>query len=328
MSLYSIVVPVYNSERSLRILHDRIVKVFDEVICSPFEMILVDDCSKDSSYAVILDLIKEDPRVKGVQLSVNHGQQKAVLCGMNYVSGDYVITMDDDLQHPPEEIPKLIAKIESSDDIDVVIGTYDSKKAGIIRKFGTKLMDLSSDMIFKKPKGLKLSSFRLMKRYVADNLSKVSISKPTVGPLLLQTTNRIVNEKIRHDARQFGKSGYTFKKLVKTFFQNMMTNSDIPLKAISFVGVLSFIASIALVIYLIVRYFAAGISIAGWTSSISLILFFGGMVLFSVGIMGRYLTDIMQEAKKMPSYLVRREDGTDPKNDDNKNTKTESDITK
>jgi dolichol-phosphate mannosyltransferase/undecaprenyl-phosphate 4-deoxy-4-formamido-L-arabinose transferase len=309
MFLYSIVVPVYNSEKSLRILHDRIAKVFDEEIHSQFELILVDDCSKDSSYGVILELTKEDPRVKGIQLAVNHGQQKAVLCGMSYALGDYVITMDDDLQHPPEEIPKLIARMESSEDTDVVIGTYDSKKAGPVRKIGTMLMDLSSDMIFKKPKGLKLTSFRLMKKYVADNLCMISISKPTVGPLILQTTNRIVNEEIRHDSRQFGKSGYSFKKLVSTFFQNMMTNSDLPLKAVSFVGVMSFVFSIALIIYLFIRYFVSGISIAGWTSSISLILLFGGMILFSIGIIGRYLTNIMQEAKKMPSYLIRREDG-------------------
>ena len=96
MPLYSIVVPVYNAEKSLRILHDRIDKVFDEVIKEPFELILVDDCSKDSSYQVIRELVSEDCRVKGVQLAVNHGQQKAVLCGLGYASGDFVITMDDD----------------------------------------------------------------------------------------------------------------------------------------------------------------------------------------------------------------------------------------
>ncbi len=308
MPLYSIVIPVYNAEKSLRILYSQIAEVFDEEIKEPFELILVDDCSKDSSYKVIRELVEEDNRVKGVQLAVNHGQQKAVLCGISYATGDFVITMDDDLQHPPKEIPKLIAKLESSDDIDVVIGTYDSKKAGLIRKFGTKLMDISSDMIFKKPKGLKLTSFRIMRKYVADNLCRISISKPTIGPLLLQTTKRIVNEEIRHDARQFGKSGYTFGKLVKTFFTNMMTNSDIPLKAVSYIGILSFIASVLIIAYLIIRYFVSGISIAGWTSTISLILLFGGLILFSIGIVGKYLTNIMQEAKKMPQFLVRRED--------------------
>ena len=309
MPLYSIVVPVYNSEKSLPILYERIAKVFDEQLREQFELILVDDCSKDSSYKVIRAIASEDSRVTGVQLAVNHGQQKAVLCGFGYASGDYVITMDDDLQHPPEEIPKLIERITSTDDVDVVIGAYDSKKAGPVRKLGTKLMDISSDMMFKKPKGLKLTSFRIMKRYVAQNLSKICISKPTVGPLLLQTTSRIVNEEVRHDPRQFGKSGYSFGKLVKTFFANMMTNSDLPLKAVSFVGVASFVASIAIIIYLIIRYFVSGISIAGWTSTISLILFFGGMTLFSIGIIGKYLTNIMQEAKKMPQYNVRRTDG-------------------
>ncbi len=309
MALYSIVVPVYNSEKSLGILYERIAAVFDGTLHAPFELILVDDCSKDSSYKVIKELVNKDSRVRGIQLSVNHGQQKAVMCGLAHVSGDFVITMDDDLQHPPEEIPKLISRIESSDDVDVVIGVYDSKKAGPVRKIGTKLMDLSSDMIFRKPKGLRLSSFRIMRRYVADSMTKIAISKPTVGPLLLQTTSRIVNETVRHDARRFGKSGYSFGKLCKTFFSNVMTNSDIPLRALSFIGLLSFIASIAMAIYYVVRYFASGISIAGWTTSIVLVLLFGGLILLSVGTIGKYLTNIMQEAKKMPPYIIRRKDG-------------------
>ena len=128
---------------------------------------------------------------------------------------------------------------------------------------------------------------------------------------------RIVNEEVHHDERQFGKSGYSFGKLVKTFFTNMMTNSDLPLKAISFVGILNFVASIALIIYLVIRYFVSGVSIAGWTSSVVLILFFGGVILFSIGIIGRYLTNIMQEAKKMPAYLIRRTDGGEDGGSDN-----------
>ncbi len=137
MARYSIVVPVYNSEKSLEILYSRIAAVFDEQLHQPFELILVDDCSRDNSYQVIRRLAAADSRVKGIQLAVNHGQQKAVLCGFHYVSGDYVITMDDDLQHPPEQIPVLIEKMESSDDIDVVIGEYETKKHGPVRRFGS-----------------------------------------------------------------------------------------------------------------------------------------------------------------------------------------------
>ena len=116
MALYSIVIPVYNSEKSLEILYSRIVKVFDNEIKQPFEMILVDDCSKDNSYKIIKQLSAKDPRIKGIQLAVNHGQQKAVLCGFRHVKGDYIITMDDDLQHPPEQIHILIDEMHKSED--------------------------------------------------------------------------------------------------------------------------------------------------------------------------------------------------------------------
>ncbi len=308
MALYSIVIPVYNSAKGLPLLYERISKEFDEVIKENFELILVDDCSKDDSYKVICQLREKDPRVKGVQLAVNHGQQKAVMCGFSYVSGDYIITMDDDLQHPPEEIPKLIEKMNSSDDIDIVIGAYAQKKHGPIKKFGSKLMNMTSNMIYGKAHSLKLTSFRLIKRYVIDNLNGISISRPTIGPLLLQTTKRIVNVTVQHDDRQYGKSGYSFFKLCRAFFDNMITNSDLPLKAVGWVGALSMLGSVILIIKFLLDYFIKGTSFVGWTSTIILVLFFGGVILFSIGILGRYLTSIMLETKKYPKYLVRRED--------------------
>ena len=308
MALYSIVIPVYNSAKGLPLLYERISKEFDEVIKEDFELILVDDCSKDDSYKVICRLRKKDLRVKGVQLAVNHGQQKAVMCGFSYVSGDYIITMDDDLQHPPEEIPKLIEKMNSSEDIDVVIGAYDSKKHGPVKKLGTKMMNLLSDFIYKKPKDLKITSFRLIKRYVIDNLALISISRPMIGPLLLQTNKRIVNVTVKHAERQYGKSGYSFFKLCKAFFDNMITNSDLPLKAVGWVGVFSMLGSVILIIKFLLDYFIKGTSFVGWTSTIVLVLFFGGVMLFSIGILGRYLTSIMLETKKYPRFFIRRED--------------------
>lgn len=313
MPTYSVVVPVYNSEKSLEILYARVRDVFDNIICRPFELILVDDCSKDSSFMIICELTKKDSRVKGIQLALNHGQQKAVLCGMNYASGDFIVTMDDDLQHPPEEIPKLIAKMESSNNYDVVIGEYDRKKHGPIRKFGSALMNLSNNIIYKKPKELKMTSFRLIRRKVVDNLLRINVNKPMVGMLLLQTTSRIVNTEVQHDPRQFGRSGYSFGKLVNAFFTNLMTNSDLPLVAISWIGIFSMFASVILIFKYIILYFIRGTSIQGWTSSVVLLLFFGGMILFAMGIIGRYLTNIMQEAKKYPSFMIRQEISKDKK---------------
>ena len=306
MAIYSIVVPVYNSENSLEILYGRIREVFETEIGEDFELILVDDCSGDHSYEVIERLANSDSRVKGIQLSVNHGQQKAVLCGFHFVEGDYIITMDDDLQHPPEQIPVLIEKMNSSDDIDVVIGSYDTKKHGPIRRFGSWLMNLTSNIIYGKPNKLKLTSFRLIKRYVVDNLNQISISQPTVGPLLLQTTKRIVNAQVHHDQRRFGRSGYSFGKLVSAFFRNMVTNSDLPLKFVRDIGIFSLIMSFLLILRYLIRFFVRGTSIAGWTTTVILLLFFGGMTLFSIGLVGRYLTSIMLETKKYPAFLIRQ----------------------
>ena len=308
MCLYSIVVPVYNAEKSLRLLYERIKMVFETNIRMPFELILVDDGSSDESYQVISELVHEDRRIIGIQLAKNHGQQKAVLCGIHFVKGDFIITMDDDLQHPPEEIPKLIEKLNSSDDIDVVIGAYSIKQHGLIRKLGSKLMDISSNVIYKKHKGLKLTSFRIMRRFVADSLNNIFIDSPTIGPLLLQTTSRITNVTIRHDKRFFGQSGYSFGVLCKIFLKNLLTNSDIPLKVLGNIGIMSFISSILLIIYYLIKFMIYGNSIQGWTTSILLVLFFGGTILFSVGIIGHYLANIMKETKKMPPFVIRRID--------------------
>ena len=308
MYLYSIVIPVFNAENSLNLLYSRIKKVFETVVEMPFELILVDDCSQDNSYQVISELTKKDNRVTGIQLAKNHGQQKAVLCGIRYAKGDFIITMDDDLQHPPEEIPKLIGKMNRSENIDVVIGTYVIKQHGLIRKLGSKLMDISSNLIYKKPNKLKLTSFRIMRSFVADNLNKISIVSPTIGPLLLQTTSRITNVKIQHDKRRFGRSGYSFRKLSKIFLKNLLTNSDIPLKFIGDIGIVSFISSFILIFYYYFKYLTCGSSIQGWTTLIILSLFFGGTILFSLGIIGHYLSNIMQETKKMPPFFIRRID--------------------
>ena len=309
MALYSIVIPVFNSEKSLEILYSRIVNVFDNELKQPFEMILVDDCSKDNSYKIIKQLSAKDPRVKGIQLAVNHGQQKAVLCGFRHTKGDFIITMDDDLQHPPEQIHILIDAMNESDDWDVIIGAYDSKQHNFLRKFGSSLMNLSHNIIYKKPKDLHMTSFRLIRRYVIDNLNRINISQPTVGVLLLQSTKRIKNVKVHHDKRAYGKSGYDFKKLVKLFLRNVITNSDLPLLAVMYFGIFSLIASICLGLFFLIRYFVVGISITGWTSSILLLLFFGGAALFSIGLIGRYLINIMLEAKKYPAYFIRQTDG-------------------
>ena len=303
--LYSIVVPVYNSSKTLDELYNRIKAEFENVIHEDFELILVNDCSKDNSFEVIKRLADMDGRVKYINLAKNHGQQKAVMCGIDHTSGDYVITMDDDLQHPPEEIPKLIEKMDSDPGIDVVIGSYETRQHGRVRRLGTKMLDMVSNMVFHKGKDLRLTSFRLMRSFVADNLAGVDLRSPTVGHCLLMVDGNMVNTSVRHDARKVGKSSYGFMKLVHTFNRNVYMNTDFPLRMVGHIGTITFILSILLSIFYLLRYLMGHIRVSGWTTLTILLLFMNGLSLFSVGIMGRYLMININESKNLPKYSIR-----------------------
>ena len=317
MTKYSIVIPVYNSEQSLVELYTRIKKVFDENKKICFELLLVDDSSRDNSFAIIEELHFMDSRVKAIQLSKNCGQHAALLCGFHYSTGDFIITMDDDLQHPPEEIPKLIQFMDTHEEIDVVIGKYISKKHGIIRNIGTSLSNIVSSYIFRKRKDLSLTSFRLMRKSIVTELCCLKINVPRIGNMLLQITNHIDNVIVEHDQRQYGKSGYRFFRLLNDFINNIITNSAFPLIIVRNIGIGSFILSFILGLYYFIRYLVSNISIQGWTTIILLILLYAGLILLAIGIIGDYLIRILDEAKKIPNYFVRKELLKDDINDQN-----------
>jgi len=304
--LYSVVVPVYNSQATLEELYQRIRKVFEEGVQQDFELVLVDDSSKDASFEKMKELRQKDKRVKIIQLSRNYGQHSALLCGFGYAKGERIVTMDDDLQHPPEEIPKLIKELDENEELDVVIGKYTTKKHGPIRNFGTYLANRVSSSIFKKDPNLQLTSFRLMKRFVVQAMLKMQVDFPRVGHLLLLVSNRIGNVVVEHDSRKYGQSGYTFKRLVKDFLGNILTNSSFPLIVVRDIGIGSFIVSIFLGIYYLVRYLLFGVSIQGFTTLVLLVLAYSGLILLGIGIVGEYLIRILNEAKKIPNYAVRQ----------------------
>ena len=305
MPKYSIVVPVYNSENSLELLYERISKVFNEYYNGDFELILVDDSSKDHAADVMRKLHQQDHRVKNIFLAKNFGQHRALLCGFQFASGEFVITLDDDLQHPPEEIPSLLNYFDEHPEIDVVCGSYLSKKHGPIRNLGTMATNAFTSHIFSKPKDLHLTSFRAMRHYVVAALCQFTDARPRIGHLILRTTNRIANVTVQHDKRRFGKSGYSFKRLVKDFIDNILYNSDLPLSVLGWLGVFNLALSVILVLYYLIRYFVTGYSTEGFATLVILLLAFGGLILFGLGIIGHYLSQIVSEAKKMPTYIIR-----------------------
>ena len=184
MSLYSVVVPVYNSEHTLQELYTRLEKVFREVIKEEFELILVDDGSKDRSFEVMQELRAKDNRVRIIQMARNFGQHPALLCGFAHVKGDFVVTMDDDLQHQPEELPKMINVMRERDDVDAIIASYEGRQHGFIRKLGTKFSVWATSKMLGKDPDLQITSYRLIRRFLVDAMVKTNTYLPQIGNLL------------------------------------------------------------------------------------------------------------------------------------------------
>lgn len=308
MSLYSVVVPVYNSENTLEELYARLKDVFENTMQEEFELILVDDSSRDNSYVVMEKLHRKDNRVKIIQMAKNFGQHPALLCGFSFAKGDFIITMDDDLQHRPEEIPKMAAAIKEHDDVDVIIAKYENRKHNFIRRLGTRISVYATSKMLNKDPNLEITSFRLMRRFIVEAILNTNTHLPQIGNLLVQSSNRIINVSVHHDPRKVGKSNYTFRRLAKDLIYDITSNSAIPLLLVRDLGIFSFLVSIILGLFYLIRYFIYGVSVEGWTTLVLLILAYNGIILLAIGIIGQYLMNILNEAKKMPNYVIRKKE--------------------
>ncbi len=303
--IYSIVIPTYNSETMIGELCERLTPVM-ESLGFGFEIILVDDCSHDGTWSVIESIHERDSRVKVVQLVKNVGQQRAIMCAFSQVSGDYVITMDDDLQHPPEEIPKLIAAMEAEPSLDAVIGCPREKRQSFIRNVISDLYNIINSHIFQKSRDLRMAPYRLIKRQIVDELIRLRTFNPIIGLLLLTITVNIKNVVVEYRERGFGRSTYTPARIIKATLDSILQNSTLPLKIVSVFGTGVSMISILYAVYNIFRKIFLGVSVPGWTSLMVVNLFLFGVILFSLGIIGEYLIRIIQSTQETPLYIIRQ----------------------
>ena len=304
--MYSIVVPVYKSARSLPELYERTEKAL-EGVGGDFELILVEDGGGDSSWEVMQALREKDNRVKIVRLTRNFGQHNALMCGFSFASGNYVITIDDDLQNPPEEIPRLIEAIRRSG-LDMVCGIPEKRKQSLVRNVGSFAYRRLVSIVFKQDPVLQMSNFRIIRRAVIDNLLHMRTPNPAVGLLILHITDRIGNITVEHLPRRHGRTTYTAGKLIRHFLHGVLYHSTLPLKGVFFMGLLSMFIAFALGGYYLTLFFMGRITVPGWITLVLLVLFFSGAVMFSLGIIGEYLLRIIQEVNQAPQYLIRDKD--------------------
>ena len=274
-----------------------------------FELILVNDASPDETWTEIQRVATNYPFVRAFDMFTNVGQFRALICGFEQARGRFIITMDDDLQHPPEEIPKLINAIRLQPGMDCIMGIPREKKHSQIRNFGSQFMNWLNTLFFNKPPSLKLSSFRIMRReLVIHGICAHPTSKPIIGPLILKSTKRVANTETKHHLRTRGKSGYNLLKLTWLTLDNIFYNSTIPLKFLSLIGLISSLVSIIIVAFFLLCYvFGATKRIPGFTTQVLLICFFGGASLFSIGLLGEYIIRILEEVTRPPRYVIRQE---------------------
>jgi len=303
MKDFSVVVPVFNSEKSLTELFERLKSVFNSMN-KTFEVIFVNDCSKDNSYKVLKNIHEKNQDVIVIDLMKNYGQQNALMCGFNYCKGKYIITLDDDLQNPPEEIPKLYQKI--IDGYDVVLGTYQIKHHNPYKNIGSYIVRKLNNRIFSTENKIKFSSFRILKKSIIDEIKFMRTPFPYISGMILSVTSSIANVEIDHFPRKHGESHYNFKKLINLSFNLLINYSSIPLRFIGALGLIVSLLSFSLGCSYILRKLILGTPPAGWTTIVVLISFYNSIILIIFFILGEYISRILRELSNYRQYTIRK----------------------
>lgn len=308
MNKISFVIPCYNSSKTIESVVNEIVTTVNQRD-DEYEIILVNDCSTDDVWNVIKKLRKDNRRIKGICFAKNFGQHSALMAGYNKASGDIVVSLDDDGQTPADEVYSLIDKLNEG--YDVVYASYDHKQHSSARNLGTKLNNMMCEKLLGKPKGLTITSYFVAKRFVIDEIKKYSNSYAYVPGLVLRTTNSIASVPVNHRAREEGKSGYSFTKLIALWMNGFTAFSVKPLRISTFIGMMTAVIGFIYCIFILVNKIINPKVPIGWTSTIGVMLLIGGMILFVLGMIGEYLGRAYTSLNNSPQYVIKEETDAD-----------------
>jgi len=302
MTSLSVVVPVYNSEASLPVLAQRLQPIL-AALGTPFELILVNDSSSDGSWSCILALATQHHWIRGLNLSRNYGQHNALLCGIRHARFQTIVTMDDDLQNPPEEVARLLARLEEG--FDVVYGTPERQQHGILRNLASQITKWTLADAMGAESARKVSAFRAFRTSLRDGFEHYRGPFVSIDVLLTWGTTRFSAVPVRHDARSLGTSNYTLRKLL-VHAANMMTGfTALPLQIASLIGFAFTLFGFLLLIFVLARYWMDGSSAPGFPFLASVISIFSGAQLFALGVIGEYLARMHFRMMEQPPFMVR-----------------------
>jgi glycosyltransferase involved in cell wall biosynthesis len=305
---YSVVIPVFNSEPLVGTTIDRTVAFFEGQGFA-YEIVLVNDGSTDNSWDVLCDAVERHPHVRAVNLLRNYGQHNANLCGLRHATGDYVVTMDDDLQNPPEEIIHLIN--EAMTGPDVVFGKFRRKQAAGHRTLGSKAIGMINRRIFGQPHDLTVSNFRILRRDVVDRICESRTAFPYITGQALLYSNRQTNVDVEHAPRAVGKSTYSTIRIAKLVLRILFSYSLFPLRLSALIGFVISALSFAIGAAFILHHFIDGSDVQGFTSVIVLLAFFNGVIIMMLSMLGEYVLRTLRQVTETESYHVLEELGGD-----------------
>jgi len=307
----SIVIPVYNSEKTIKEVVNEIEIAVSKLNSKyDLEIILVNDYSKDNSLQVCKKICRHKSFVKLISFSKNFGQENGLMAGIKIASGDYIITMDDDLQTPPGEMGKLIEELEKNN-YDVVFAKYKTENKSIFRVFGSFVNDKMANILVEKPKNIKLNTYFIVKKYIANEIIKYEHAYPYITGLIFRVTQNV--------GKKYGRSNYTISKLLELWINGFTSFSVKPLRVSTIFGLfLSIIGFIYLLIIIIKKMISPNLQ-AGWTSIMAAIIFFGGIQLLSIGLIGEYIGRMFLWINKKPQYVIKETFNIDKGNKNIKN---------
>lgn len=298
----SLVIPVYGSEKVLPELVARLASTLAPLYGKQYEIIFVCDNSPDQSWQVIQQLATEHRQVQGILLRMNAGQHNALMAGFARARGEIIVTMDDDLQHAPSDIPVLLAELAKGH--DVVYARFAERKHAGWKILGSRLNDKVASYLLSKPKGMYLSPFRAMRGQVCKDLLRYQGPYVYVDGLLLTVTRNIGSVEVMHHARYAGDSGYSLKKSISLWLKMATSFSILPLRLTSLAGILFASLGFLLALLFVVQKFTLDKMPDGWSSMMVAILILGGFQLLALGVIGEYLGRTLLTLNAKPQYVI------------------------
>ena len=304
MEKVSFVIPCYCSQNMIRSVVEEITTTMDAIGTYEYEIILVNDCSPDSTFEVLCSIAAENEHVISIDLAKNFGQHAALMAGFHQVTGDIVVCLDDDGQTPAKEVKKLFDKIEGG--YDVVYASYEHKQHSAFRNMGSWINGKMTEFMLDKPQKLMITSYFAARKFVVEEMLRYEHCYPYVIGLVLRTTKNICNVPVEHRCRKDGNSGYTIGKLVSLWMNGFTSFSVKPLRLATYFGIFSSICGLLYLVYIIVLYIFVHSAPLGWSSTTAILLIMGGVILVVLGLVGEYIGRIYMCMNAAPQFVVRK----------------------